>query len=259
MWLPGIFCLPLFLCLLEHGLTVSFCLFSYKWTFKSRVKFLLNLMSIWETLWASLVAQAVKNSPAMQDTRVRSLGQEDPLDKDMETHPSILAWKRSLVGCSPSYHTESDTIAGRSTTIFLGERMANHSSIRAVRIPWTVWKDITLEDEPNPGQKEISPEYSLERALKLKLRLQSFGHLMQRAGSLEKTLMLGKTEGKRRRGWQGMRWVSTMDSIDMNLSRLWDIVERVSWHTAVHGVTKSWTQLSDLTNSNNSPFSGLPR
>ena len=64
--------------------------------------------------------------------------------------------------------------------------------------------------------------------MKLKLRLQSFGHLMQRAGSLEKTLMLGKIEGKRRRGWQGMRCVSTMDSMDMNLSRLWDVMERVS-------------------------------
>ena len=67
----------------------------------------------------------------------------------------------------------------------------------------------------------------MERPL-LKLRLQSFGHLMQRADSLEKTLMLGKIEGKRRRGWQRMSWVSTLDSMDMNLSRLWDIMERVS-------------------------------
>ena len=109
-----------------------------------------------------------------------------------------------------------------------------------------------------PGQKEINPEYSLERPL-LKMRLQSFGQLVQRADSLEKTLMLGKIEGKRRRGWQRMRWVSTMDSMDMNLSRLWDIMERVSWHAAVHGVTKSWTQLSDLTNSDNNPFYGFPR
>ena len=77
----------------------------------------------------------------------------------------------------------------------------------------------------------------------LKLKLQYFGHLMQRADSLEKTLILGKTEGKRRRGWQRMRWLDSItDSIDMNLSKLQEIVkDREAWHTAVHGVTKCWT------------------
>ena len=90
--------------------------------------------------------------------------------------------------------------------------------------------------------KKISPEYSLE-GLKLKLKLQYFGYLMQRATSLEKTLMLEKTEGKRRRGWQRARWLNTItDSIDMNLSKLWEIVEdRGDLCAAVHGVAESVT------------------
>ena len=90
--------------------------------------------------------------------------------------------------------------------------------------------------------KEINPDYSL-KGLMLKLKLQYFGHLTQRADSLEKTLMLGKVEGRRRRGWQGMRWLySSIDSMDMNLSKLQEIVEdRGAWHAAVHGAAKSQT------------------
>ena len=94
--------------------------------------------------------------------------------------------------------------------------------------------------------KEINPEYSLEGQM-LKLKLQYFGHLMQRTDLLEKTLLLGKIEGGRRRGQQRMRWSDGInDSMNMNLSKLQDtVMDRGAWHAAVHGVAKNWTQLGD--------------
>jgi len=109
-----------------------------------------------------------------------------------------------------------------------------------LRVPWTARR--TNQSIP----KEINPEYSLE-GLMLKLKLQYFGHLNRRADSLEKTSMLGKIEGKRRRGQQKMRWLDIVtDSMDMNLSNFWEIVEdRRAWCASVYGVTKSQTQLSN--------------
>ena len=111
---------------------------------------------------------------------------------------------------------------------------------RLLRVPWTAWRS------KQSILKEINSEYSLER-LMLKLKLQYFGHLMQRSNSLDKTPMLGKVEGGRRRGWQRMRWLDTITySMNMNLSKLWErVAERGVWCAAAYEVAKSWRQLSN--------------
>ena len=109
-----------------------------------------------------------------------------------------------------------------------------------MRVPWTARRS------NQSILSEINPEYSLEGLIQ-KLKLQYFGHLMRRDDLLEKSLMLGKIEGRRRRGHNRMRWLDIIiNMMNMNLGKLWEMVrEREAWHAAIHGVTKSWTQLGD--------------
>ena len=181
---------------------------------------------------ASLEAQMIKNPPAMRETQFQSLGREDLLEKEMATHSSILAWRIPWTEEPGRLQSPGSQRAGHD--------WGTNTFTYVLRVT-DVKKQIY-------DYMEINLEYSLEE-LMLEQKFQHFGHLIQRADSLEKTLMLGKIESKSRRGQQRMRWLDSIsNSVDMNLSKFWEIVkDRGAWHTAVHGVTKSWIQFSNWT------------